>query len=111
MADRPENLRSWRPGESGNPAGRPRGASITAAMRRQLGIGEGEPLNRSQAEQIAEQIVSVALDPSHPHWARAVGMILDRTDGPVSREVVAPTILPPKVIQLAPRPTPSNGEE
>jgi hypothetical protein len=104
MAGRPANLKPWRPGESGNPSGRPRGASITAAIRRELEIGEGEDLSRGQAAQIARRLIEVAQDPSHPQWGKAVGIVLDRIDGPVSREVFAPTILPPKVIRLEPRP-------
>jgi hypothetical protein len=108
MAGRPANLKPWRPGESGNPSGRPRGASITAAIRRELEIGEGDDLSRSQATQIARRLIEVAQDPSHPQWSKAVTVILDRIDGPVSREVIAPSILPPKVIRFGERPVASD---
>lgn len=67
----------WKKGQSGNPGGRPKGESITAALRAAL---QREHNGRTIAELIAERLVREALSGKFP-FAKEV---LDRTDGKVA---------------------------
>jgi len=64
----------WKPGQSGNPNGRPKGESLTAKLRRVL---ETEHNGRAIADLIAERIVKEALSGKFP-FAKE---LLDRLDG------------------------------
>ena len=85
----PEHSRI-KPGQTLNPGGRPRGASVNAALLRDLardpdedGIGRG-------AREIAEALIAVARgqrDPSEIDVKAALA-IIDRTDGPIVREQI-----------------------
>jgi hypothetical protein len=80
----PEHTR-FRKGQSGNPGGRPKGRSITAALRELL---DREHNGRVIAELIAERLVRDALQGKFPQAKE----ILDRSDGRVTeRHEVAGT--------------------
>ena len=65
----------WIPGQSGNPAGRPKkGESLAEALRERLASDGGKAL-----EAIADRLVSLAAEGSIP----AMKLILERVDGPV----------------------------
>jgi hypothetical protein len=72
----PEAYR-WKPGQSGNPGGRPRGESITAKLRRVL---EQEHGGKAIADLVAERIVKEALSGKFP-FAKE---LLDRVEGRVT---------------------------
>jgi hypothetical protein len=67
----------WRKGQSGNPGGRPKGQSITAALREAL---QREHNGRTVAQHLADQIIKEALRGKFP-FAKEV---LDRADGKVT---------------------------
>ena len=68
----------WKPGQSGNPGGRPKGESIVALMRRVLERDHhGKPLS----EVLAERIIKEALA-GKPAMVKEV---LDRLEGPVNQ--------------------------
>ena len=71
----PEHTR-WKPGQSGNPGGRPKGESLTAKMRRVL---EQEHNGRLIADLVAERIVREALAGKFP-FAKE---LLERVEGKV----------------------------
>jgi hypothetical protein len=93
----------WKPGQSGNPAGRPRGASVVEHLKQLLNVPEDKPLESGDARKIARALLQVALDPDHPKWDKAVDKVLDRIDGPLRQEIAA-IIEAPKVISLEDRP-------
>ena len=64
----------WKKGQSGNPGGRPKGRSITAALREIL---EREHNGKPIAELIAERLVKEALTGKFPHLKE----VLERADG------------------------------
>ncbi len=69
----------WKPGESGNPRGRPVGSGmLTDALKRQLDsqIDDG----RTKAERLAEVIVSAALEGNAQAWK----ICWDRIEGRVT---------------------------
>lgn len=68
----------WKPGESGNPGGRPKGTSITARLRKLVEQNEGEV-----AEALCKAIVKAGLKGDY----RFVKEILDRLDGPVKQQI------------------------
>ncbi|HPP29052.1 MAG TPA: DUF5681 domain-containing protein [Phycisphaerae bacterium] len=70
-------LKPFKPGQSGNPGGRPKGRkSITAALRRLLDSGiDGKDLY----EALAKAGLSKALKGDHKFWSE----ILERIDGKV----------------------------
>jgi hypothetical protein len=72
----PEAYR-WKPGQSGNPGGRPRVESITAKLRRVL---EQEHGGKAIADLVAERIVKEALSGKFP-FAKE---LLDRLEGRVA---------------------------
>jgi len=53
---------SWRKGQSGNPAGRPRNPLARAALRAALAAPVGDGTDETRLEQWARQIVEQALD-------------------------------------------------
>lgn len=65
----------WKPGESGNPSGRPAGKSITAELRKLIEKG-------TNAEDMARILYEMAKRMS-PDQMRAFKELLDRTDGKV----------------------------
>ena len=74
-------------GVSGNPGGRPKGRSISAALRRLMDDAEigGKPLppGETVADLLAKVIRKAALE-GDIHFVR---LLLDRTDGPVTQKV------------------------
>ena len=69
----------FKPGQSGNPAGRPRGRSITAVLRERLDAaiaGEGDA--RAAVDRIAEAVLKLAIAGD----LKALALLLERTEGP-----------------------------
>jgi hypothetical protein len=71
--------KGFRPGRSGNPAGRPKGQSITALLRAELDKDDN-------AQALAEMIVRKALS-GDIHFCK---LILDRTEGKVPDRIAGP---------------------
>jgi hypothetical protein len=71
---RPPREHQWKPGQSGNPGGRPKGLSITAALRTLL---EKEHNGKTLAEILADRWMKDALEGKFPHLKE----LLDRTEG------------------------------
>ena len=69
----------WKPGESGNPTGRPKGKSITGKLRRLLEAAAEEGAEGDLADAIAAVIVAKAVSGNF----RFVKEVLDRTEGKV----------------------------
>lgn len=75
---RPENLTPWKPGQSGNPGGRPKGAPLASACRELLSA----PLpNDSQGRTYAEVIANMLADKAIAGDIRAAQEIADRAEG------------------------------
>lgn len=74
---RPPRARRWKPGQSGNPKGRPPGSGVTDRLR--------AILDDETAEAIAQAIIARALAGDH----RMIALILDRTEGPVRQHLTA----------------------
>lgn len=68
----------WKPGTSGNPAGRPRGSGILQHASKILGDVKG-----LAAEEIATKLVGRAKKGN----LKAIGILLDRLDGPLVRKL------------------------
>ncbi len=77
MRERTANLKPWKPGQSGNPGGRPKRDAITAALRDQLQSKMPGRDERTVAEAIAFVLVKRALRGD----VRAIREIMDRTEG------------------------------
>lgn len=76
---RADNLIPFKPGESGNPGGRPKGKSLTAVLRELLNqIPQGD--NKELKEAVVKALIKKALTGD----TRALDIIFDRTDGKVS---------------------------
>jgi hypothetical protein len=71
------NLRPFKPGQSGNPNGRPKKALLSDALRRQLAIAAPGMSEKTQAEAIAAALISEAIA-GNVVAAREIG---DRTEG------------------------------
>lgn len=72
-----QNLKPFPKGVSGNPAGRPKKALLSDALRRQLAIAVPGMSEKTQAEAIAAALISEAIA-GNVQAAREVG---DRTEG------------------------------
>ncbi len=72
-----QNLKPFKPGQSGNPAGRPKKALLSDALRRQLAITAPGMPERTQAEAIAAALISEAIAGN----IAAAREICDRTEG------------------------------
>ena len=75
---RPENLKSWKKGQSGNPKGRPKSKFFTEELKRQLETLD--PNGQTALERIVASWIQKAEAGSFPH----LGAALDRLDGRVS---------------------------
>jgi hypothetical protein len=82
----PRNLCAFPTGRSGNPGGRPKGRSITAALRAELDRPCADDPTVTQGERIAERLVGMALGEGgvRPEvQLAAIREVLDRTEGKV----------------------------
>lgn len=70
-----DRLGRFSPGHSGNPGGRPRGRSLTAALNAALDESDDEGRTRR------ERIVARLLEAAERGDLRAIGLVLDRTEG------------------------------
>lgn len=74
-----DNLRPpWKPGESGNPAGRPKGKSITDELRKLVEDGKN---GHDVAKALAEVATKYAAKGDFRFW----NAIVDRLEGPVKQ--------------------------
>ncbi len=71
------NLKPFKPGQSGNPNGRPKKALLSDALRRQLAIALPGMSERTQAEAIAAALISEAILGN----VQAIREVGDRTEG------------------------------
>jgi hypothetical protein len=76
-----QNLKPWKPGQSGNPSGRPKRDSITSALLRQL-----EQQN-ADSETIADSIAAVLVKRALSGDVRAIREIADRTEGKPRQQI------------------------
>lgn len=75
---RPENLKSWKPGQSGNPGGRPKTAALSRASRELLAEPfPGDPQGRTFAQVIARTLGEKAVAGD----IRAAQELADRAEG------------------------------
>jgi Family of unknown function (DUF5681) len=75
---RPENLTPWRPGQSGNPGGRPKTAPLSQACRELLTqLVPDDQQNRTYAQAIAQTLGQKALGGD----IRAAQELADRAEG------------------------------
>lgn len=84
----PDNLRPpWKPGESGNPGGRPKGRSLTARLRELLDRGEinGKPIKDGQ--QVADLVAKALIKAAVRGNVKALQYIFDRVDGKIPDKV------------------------
>lgn len=72
------NLRPWKPGQSGNPSGRPRKRLLDWALEEQL-----EALDSAQAAVIAAKLLKKAANGD----VRAAQLIAERTEGKPKQKV------------------------
>lgn len=72
--DPPEEHR-FKPGQSGNPKGRPKGTSITARLRKVV--------EEDDAGKVADALVKSAIDAAKTGDFRFWKEIVDRLDGPI----------------------------
>lgn len=88
----------FKPGQSGNPGGRPKGTSITAELRSLL---QQEHSGKAIATLVAERLLKEALGGRHNH----IQILLDRTEGSVQQQLrvqagTAPGITAAQVLQV-----------
>jgi hypothetical protein len=103
----PKNLVDrWRPGQSGNPKGRPIGPSLTTLIRRALNQrelgGQLTPGNQTVAGLLAESMIAHAIKGNAAHMRE----ILNRVHVPV-RPVLSESECPDSVVIS----TPDNGRD
>ena len=85
-----DNLTPWKPGESGNPKGRPKN-SVTAMLK------ETTP---ETSKKIAKKLTDLAVEGD----LKAIDMFIDRTDGPVNKESQGNTYNDIKVLIVREKP-------
>lgn len=77
MADKRDNLKPFKPGQSGNPGGRPKGSpSVTAVIRRLL-----------EDEETVEKLGKAILSQAARGNGAAMKLVVDRIDGPLPKKV------------------------
>lgn len=75
----------FKPGQSGNPGGKPKGASVVGPMLRALARDPDEDGYGRAAVEIAEKAIQFAKDGDGKAVAAILGL-MDRTDGPLVKE-------------------------
>ena len=80
---------AWKPGQSGNPLGRPKGTGLTDRLRKILERDDGRA-----AQALVEVAVREALKGDFRFWDR----IYDRMDGPVKQQIEASMVMAAKAI-------------
>jgi len=86
---RPPREYQFKPGQSGNPGGRPKGTSITAQLRKLLDRNDGK-----LRKPLAKRLIDNALKGDH----RFLETILDRTEGKAPERIIAENKPPIRVI-------------
>ncbi len=78
----------WKPGQSGNPAGRPKSLTLSEAYRRELAkIDDTDPQKRTPAEVLAETMIKRAKTGDVP----ALKEIADRVEGKAKQTITLST--------------------
>jgi ribosomal protein L17 len=78
----------WKPGQSGNPAGRPKSLTLSEAYRRELAkIDETDPQKRTFAEVLAEQMIVKAKTGD----VAALREVADRVEGKAKQTITLST--------------------
>ena len=97
----------WKPGQSGNPGGRPKTAALSQACRAVLDkIVPGDREKRTYAQAIAERLADLAVK-GHLGAVRELG---DRTEGRVGLALPAPKSLPESLIEEMLDPSKADSE-
>ena len=86
-----QNLILWKPGQSGNPGGRPKGSGVTDRLRTILSQGDN-------GKDVAEALVQAALKAAKNGDFRFWKEIVDRVDGPVKQQIEASLVMFAKAI-------------
>jgi hypothetical protein len=73
----------WKPGQSGNPKGRPKGASVVEPLLRKLSLDPNEYGEGLSARELAAKLYEKALEGD----MKALSIVLDRVDGPVQQHL------------------------
>jgi hypothetical protein len=82
------NLKPFKPGQSGNPQGRPKSITLSEAYRKQLAmVDESDPQKRSFAEVLAETMIKRAKTGDVP----ALKEIADRVEGKAKQTITLTT--------------------
>lgn len=78
----PENLlpHRWRPGQSGNPGGRPKKRRLASVLRDLMAEPAGDVPTRTVGERFWQEIIAIAVKHGDLGLIRE---ILDRHDGPI----------------------------
>lgn len=93
MENNADNLKPYqfKPGKSGNPNGRPKGAkSLTTQLKKMLEakIKNYDPIKDEDVTQsIADHLINVLLSKALNGEDKAIMEILNRSDGPVKQEI------------------------
>lgn len=81
------NLRPpWQPGESPNPGGRPRGASILAPFLREMAANPDEDGYGAKAVEAGKRLASATVA-GDKDTVKAILDAMDRTDGPITKQL------------------------
>lgn len=74
----PDNLTPWKPGQSGNPSGRPKTKPLTDEFKRRRDENEGE---------LAKELIQVAIDAAKKGDFRFWQELMNRSDGKVIEQI------------------------
>lgn len=94
---KPENIvpHKFKPGQSGNPNGRPKGSlSLTTIIRQKLEEGD-------RAARLAERLVKIAESGEDRHALTAIEQILDRLEGKPIAKVEQTNITGPDLSDMS----------
>lgn len=88
------NTEGWQPGQSGNPAGRPKSVTLSEAIRAELAKHcEYDSDDRTWAEVVASRLVKVAAGHTLEQSTPAAREISDRTEGKARQPIdLDPTV-------------------
>ena len=108
MDDRPQNrnLRPpWPPGQSGNPAGRPKGPTLAGRLREALESKAAFGLEALEGRTLADLVLGMIVTKALTGDAALCRLIFDRVDGKVAGEPAT------MIIELHDRPTAPQAAE
>jgi hypothetical protein len=101
----------FKPGESGNPAGRPKSITFSEAMRTLLAEIADPAEQKTQAEELAQVALAFAIQGSHQHLKEINDRVEGKARQPIDLKVESPREALAKMLGISPDDLPEPKQD